>query len=526
MNTRLQTQVQATPALSFTPVPRGLLQRKCACGNHTMARGECAECAKKKRRLQRKLSIGASNDPLEQEADRITDQVMAAPAHSAMSGTPPRIQRFTGHSTGENGTAPTSVDRVLASPGRPLEPALQHDMGRRFGHNFSRVRVHSNAAAEQSAREVNAHAYTVGHNIVFGAGRFAPGLHDGRRLLAHELAHVIQQSAGDAPMVQRQIKIPIFDEFDPCVIDPVFGKKVCGSYAKTLCEKFPSIPGCSFVCKKLGCKNPDKPSVACPPGFRPGASADFKGQCCIEKKKENPDKTTEDQTIESASNCCPPARAASTPLGLRCCAADEVASNGECIKGTGPQPPGPTPGPVLPACLPGEKPNLFGGCCGPGDKVDKRGNPCLFAPTPAPPPKPPATPPPGNVVLHFNLDQPAIGTATTEGTLLRSITAASKPAWPDLVKQLQSNPTWKLQLVGKASPEGPSSYNFDLAKRRAQLVEQVLVDKGIERIRITDLAPECTRVETGVYSCGEVGANDPADRQVKVVFDAGAGVTP
>ena len=91
--------------------------------------------------------------------------------------------------------APASVDQALASPGRPLEPALRQDMEQRFGYDFSAVRVHSGAAAEQSARDVNANAYTVGHNIVFGAGRFAPGTHEGRRLLAHELTHVVQQSS-------------------------------------------------------------------------------------------------------------------------------------------------------------------------------------------------------------------------------------------------------------------------------------------------------------------------------------------
>ena len=155
--------------------------------------------------LQAKLSMGASHDPLEQEADRVADQVMAAPAHSAVSGVPPHIQRFMGQATGQTGTAPASVDRVLSSSGRPLEPALQHDMEQRFGHNFSRVRVHSGAAAEQSARDVNAHAYTVGHNMVFDAGRFAPGTHEGRRLIAHELTHVVQQGrAVTASVIQRQ----------------------------------------------------------------------------------------------------------------------------------------------------------------------------------------------------------------------------------------------------------------------------------------------------------------------------------
>jgi hypothetical protein len=153
--------------------------------------------------LQTKLAIGASNDPLEQEADRVADQVLAAPANPAVSGAPPRIQRSTGQPSATAGTVPASVDRVLESPGHPLDPALQQDMGQRFGHDFSRVRVHAGAAAEQSAQEVNANAYTVGHNIVFGTGRFVPGTQSGRRLLAHELTHVVQQSANIASL-QRQ----------------------------------------------------------------------------------------------------------------------------------------------------------------------------------------------------------------------------------------------------------------------------------------------------------------------------------
>lgn len=74
----------------------------------------------------------------------------------------------------------------------------------RFGHDFSKVRVHSGAAAEQSARAVNAHAYTVGQNIVFGAGMFAPATAGGRRLLAHELTHVVQQEGHPgASVIQR-----------------------------------------------------------------------------------------------------------------------------------------------------------------------------------------------------------------------------------------------------------------------------------------------------------------------------------
>lgn len=149
------------------------------------------------RRLQRKLTIGASNYPLEQEADRVADQVMAVPAHSLVNNIPPRIQRFRGQGSEGPITAPESVDRVLASPGRPLESVLRQDMEQRFSHDFSQVRVHTGVAAEHSARDVNAHAYTVGHNIVFGTGRFEPGTHAGQRLIAHELTHVVQQSGSD-----------------------------------------------------------------------------------------------------------------------------------------------------------------------------------------------------------------------------------------------------------------------------------------------------------------------------------------
>ncbi|CAH1087686.1 eCIS core domain-containing protein [Candidatus Nitrotoga sp. 1052] len=177
--------------LSNSPNAGLLSQRKYAFG---LPKSSLTSEYEGKTRLQAKLTIGASNDPLEQEADRVADQVLAAPAHSAVSGAAPSIQRFTGQSTGDEGTAPASVDRVLSGSGRPLDPTIQQDMGQRFGHDFSQVRVHTGSVAEQSAQDINTHAYTVGHNIVFGAGGFAPESHEGRKLIAHELTHVVQQT--------------------------------------------------------------------------------------------------------------------------------------------------------------------------------------------------------------------------------------------------------------------------------------------------------------------------------------------
>ena len=188
-----------------TRVPEPQLQRVCACGNNTMAGGECSECRKKRLGLRTKLKVNEPGDIYEREADRVADQVMATPAHSAVSSGPPRILRFAGKPTGQVAAAPASVDQVLASPGRPLDPALRQDMEQRFGYDFSSVRVHSGTAAEQSARDVNAHAYTVGHNMVFGAGQPALGSREGQKLLAHELTHVMQQSTASAlSVVQRQ----------------------------------------------------------------------------------------------------------------------------------------------------------------------------------------------------------------------------------------------------------------------------------------------------------------------------------
>ena len=92
-------------------------------------------------------------------------------------------------------TAPPAVDKTLRASGQTLDKGTRSDMETRFGHDFSQVRIHTDAEAAASARAVNASAYTVGRDIVFGTGQFSPGSHEGRRLLAHELAHVIQQGA-------------------------------------------------------------------------------------------------------------------------------------------------------------------------------------------------------------------------------------------------------------------------------------------------------------------------------------------
>jgi outer membrane protein OmpA-like peptidoglycan-associated protein len=148
--------------------------------------------------LQRKAKVGTVDGPLEHEAAGVADRVLGMPSPEVSTGTPAhrsRRDRDVREEAGlaaDSGEADAIVHEALRSSGQPLDPATRAFMEPRFGHDFSRVRVHSGAAAELSAQGLNANAFTVGRNIVFGAGRFSPGTLEGRRLLAHELAHVAQ----------------------------------------------------------------------------------------------------------------------------------------------------------------------------------------------------------------------------------------------------------------------------------------------------------------------------------------------
>ena len=148
--------------------------------------------------VQAKLVVGPVDDPLEHEADRVANQVMTMPAQITADGRSPRIQAYSSSSAseGHTGMASAGVDRVLAGSGTALHPTLQQDMERRFGHNFSGVRIYADSEAGRSAENMNAQAYTAGHKVVFAPGRFAPGTAHGLRLLSHELTHVVQQSGG------------------------------------------------------------------------------------------------------------------------------------------------------------------------------------------------------------------------------------------------------------------------------------------------------------------------------------------
>ena len=150
-----------------------------------------------------KLPIGHINDPLEHEADRIADHVMRTPESSGVhTASAPKLQLKQSTSTpAGSGVAPKIVHDVLRSSGQPLDSASRSFMEPRLRHDLSRVRIHRDSQAALSAKAVGARAYTVGQNIVFGAGEYRPETSMGRHLLAHELAHTLQQS--DSTSLQR-----------------------------------------------------------------------------------------------------------------------------------------------------------------------------------------------------------------------------------------------------------------------------------------------------------------------------------
>ena len=172
--------------------------------------------------IQTKLAISEPGDKYEQEADRISERVMRMPEQQQqvacdcggecpkcqteqLAGEQKHLQTNRVASGGLGQTeVPPIVHEVLGSPGQLLDAATRAFLEPKFGFDFSRVRIHTDTTAAYSARAVNALAYTVGQDIVFGKGQFQPGTSHGQRLLTHELAHVVQQNQSGFPAKLRE----------------------------------------------------------------------------------------------------------------------------------------------------------------------------------------------------------------------------------------------------------------------------------------------------------------------------------
>jgi hypothetical protein len=175
--------------------------------------------------VQPKLAVGAVDDPFEREADETADRVLRMPVDSRAFFKPRGLGlqskiaiktkckscdeegklRKKNKTDSEGQTeAPEIIHDVVSSPGIPLDHKTRNFFEPRFGYDFSNVKVHTGNKAAFSSESINAHAYTVGNHVVFNENRFAPQTDSGKKLLAHELTHVVQQgNAKVRPLVQR-----------------------------------------------------------------------------------------------------------------------------------------------------------------------------------------------------------------------------------------------------------------------------------------------------------------------------------
>ncbi|MFT3764412.1 MAG: DUF4157 domain-containing protein [Minicystis sp.] len=208
--------------------------------------------------LQAKLAVGSVDDPLEEEADQVAERVLRMPDPVAAAGAPEEppeapvqpararlsrkeedeetgslVQRRAApEAPGGVGAAPPIVEQALQSGARALDAETRAYFEPRLGLDLGKVRIHTDAQAAEAARAVNAQAYTVGQDIVFGQGRYAPRDQAGRRLLAHELAHVAQQRPrGEAGPAARQAPAGVLRR-KPEVYETRLREVVAGSISK------------------------------------------------------------------------------------------------------------------------------------------------------------------------------------------------------------------------------------------------------------------------------------------------------
>jgi outer membrane protein OmpA-like peptidoglycan-associated protein len=238
--------IPSTEAQAISSAPLAIARLQRAVGNRTVARliaqgvdpvarrahqavvqRKCAECEKEHDTIQPKLAVGPADDEYEREADRVAEHVMRMPdpVSRALQRTPAIVQRvckeceeedkkLQGKAVGGEGLhVSPAVESQIASlkgAGHPLPASARSYFEPRFGQDFGRVRVHTGPRAAEAAHSIGALAFTVGRDVAFAAGRYAPETSAGRRLLAHELTHVVQQGAvGHAPagVVQRACEV-------------------------------------------------------------------------------------------------------------------------------------------------------------------------------------------------------------------------------------------------------------------------------------------------------------------------------
>lgn len=503
--------------------------------------------------VQPKLSINNPNDQYERQADHMADKIMRMEMPLRKKGNEDlsvtantevnALQRKCAECEEEEKLQRKEMNNSGGSSGNLLEnytgnlggglslPGEVRDFYEpRFGHDFSDVKIYTDAAASESAQSINALAYTTGNNIVFNTGQYNPASTGGRQLLAHELTHVVQQQSMTGRSVMRQPKKekPSSSIIDEIKKNPLF-KKLPKSAQDKIIEELESVPekiaqevadrvidslnvddnlkeGLKKAVEAIIDKLKGKPKKfdPCIPPFHSAGSSKFKGMCCSE-------------TIENEATCCPPQRVSAKDK--RCCKTGEDLIDNACVKRSKTEP--------VPLPCPGNKPKtLDGQCCVP-PKVSNLLT-CIDPPGPQPTPPPPQPQPVIGKIsnIGFNKDAPQSWYAPS-ASFSASVTSDGKANFTDLVSFLKQNPSLDIQIQGHASSEKPKSdpdYNQKLTDRRVKLIMVELQKKGIDNSRLKNIPNDasstgCVELVVGVLSCGDVQAQttvEASDRNVSV----------
>jgi len=471
----------------FAAVQTGVLQRKCSCGTHTIAGDKCDECKNEGGAVQRK----PSNFTEHKQAPPIVHEVLQSPGQALDTNTRSTfetsftqipISSVSGQLSQSSLTIGDASDRYeqeadrvadsIMTKEKSSDKTLSSNEQQNGKFDLSQVRIHTGAKAAESAREINALAYTLGNSIVFGAGQFAPATREGRKLIAHELTHVAQQSGNISPKIQRQ---PGADEEEPASElakklkeDSLFQKLKKAARDKILKEidnapetitKFvfdkiiDSAPieqaykdglkkvGEALIKQLTGKKTPST-SICDIPGYYEGKSRAHKGMCCW-------------GTFESAATCCSKDKFAPGDSRVCCQANEFVNANNKCEKHSS----------TIPETIcesPGKK-DIFGKCCKPPMEVID--GMCMTKPTPEPPAQP--------FSLKFTLG--VIDDYDIDSSILNS---RQKPRFEEMKKQIhqfmEACPASMVTVVGFADRPGTEEHNQTLGQRRADYIKFLL----------------------------------------------------
>ncbi len=477
----------------IVPARAPILQRTCACGNRTTVQ-ECSECGARSALLQR-----------------------AAVSHKATS-----------HH--DDGCAPPLVDRVLRSGGAPLDSATRASMESRFGQDFGHVRIHTDEQASASARAVSALAYTVGRDVVFGQGQYAPGSSRGRCLIAHELTHVVQQ--GGVPWSGGALSIGAQDAAHELEAD-----RAGEGYGATTIATPASAAGATLQRQPEDDRKPEMPQdaggfvlrigeggrieVLVRPPALPGVGpvgAGFRcegGKCRPIASKDPFDLENRTYTPQEAIDLlggkgptgtnCPENRRVPSPVA--CCPNGTYwdSTRSACIPAT--------PNVCLPAQM-----TPYGSCCAMGERWNYLQKRCEAAATgPTFPTLPPLTASP----LTFK--KPALRFGTIESATFddfrtddATVPAKHSAALDHLTSLLNVYQDVEVHVEGHTDSTASDTHNRKLSDRRAQAIRDALVARNATdpgRLKVKGFGEEQLRVAPE-----RSDADRAANRRVEVWF--------